>query len=82
VQEQNDRVLAVKVSTLLRAAEILGGIEQLSAYLSVPRSELLAWLGGYREPTTASFLLAVDVVLEDSETYGVNGRGKLQKGGS
>lgn len=61
----------LKANTLLRAAEILGGLDPLSAYLTVPRGDLLAWMAGVGEPPLPSFLLAVDVVLEDSETYGL-----------
>ena len=59
---------------MIRAAEILGGLDQLSAYLGVRRADLLAWMAGVGEPPLPSFLLAVDVVLEDSETYGVGAR--------
>jgi hypothetical protein len=64
----------LKANTLIRAAEILGGLDALSAYLSVPRATLLAWMAGVGEPPLPPFLLAVDVVLEDSETYGVGAR--------
>lgn len=64
----------LKTNTLLRAAEILGGLDELSAYLGVPRPQLLMWLAGAGEPPLPPFLLAVDVVLEDSETYGVGAR--------
>lgn len=61
----------LKANTLIRAAEILGGLDELSAYLTVPRPSLLAWMAGAGEPPLPSFLLAVEVVLEDSETYGL-----------
>lgn len=64
----------LKANTLIRAAQILGGIERLSAYLSVPQSDLIAWMAGEGEPPHPTFLLAVDVVLEDSETYGLEPR--------
>lgn len=69
----------LKANTLIRAAEILGGLDQLSAYLTVPRANLLAWMAGAGEPPLPPFLLAVDVVLEDSETYGVGGRREAQR---
>lgn len=68
---RSDDSATLKANTLIRAAEILGGLDALSAYLSVPRGDLLAWMAGAGEPPLPSFLLAVDVVLEDSEIYGV-----------
>jgi hypothetical protein len=69
----------LKANTLIRAAEILGGLDELSSYLTVPRANLLAWIAGVGEPPLPPFLLAVDLVLEDSETYGVGARREARR---
>jgi hypothetical protein len=78
--ERTIDVPALKQKTLLRAAEILGGVERLSVYLGVPRADLLAWMAGNGEPPLPTFLLAVDVVLEDSEAYGLGAPPKEKRG--
>jgi hypothetical protein len=62
----------VKANTLLRAAQIMGGLDPLCRYLSVPRNDLIAWMAGDAEPTLGAFLLAVDLVLQDSLEHGRN----------
>lgn len=47
---------------LQRAAEVLGGIEQLRAYLRVPMPHLQSWLQGKSRPPDAVFLRAVDAL--------------------
>jgi hypothetical protein len=61
----------VKSKTLMRAAALLGGIDRLATYLGVSRPDLFNWMAGHGEPPDATFLLAVDVVLEDSENNGI-----------
>jgi hypothetical protein len=58
----------VKANTFIRAAEILGGIGSLAAYLGAEQGELLAWMSGAMEPPSGAFLLAVDLILEDGGT--------------
>lgn len=55
----------VKANSLIRAAEIVGGIGPLAAYLGAEQGELLAWMSGAMEPPSGAFLLAVDLILED-----------------
>lgn len=54
----------VRVRTLKRAAEILGGEEQLALRLKVTPSHLALWIAGKEPPPARVFLDAVDVVTE------------------
>ena len=55
---------SVRVSTLRRACEILGGRAQLRKYLKVSAFSLGVWMAGTEAPPTDVFLKAVDVVVE------------------
>ena len=55
----------MRVRTLRRAAEILGGPAQLRKYLNVSALCLAAWMTGHDTAPTYVFLKAVDLVLED-----------------
>jgi hypothetical protein len=55
----------VRVRTLCRAAEIVGGPAQLRKYLNVSALCLAAWMTGYDTAPTYVFLKAVDLVMED-----------------
>jgi transcriptional regulator with XRE-family HTH domain len=57
-------MLGVRVKTLRRAAEIVGGEEALALLLGVTPSHLALWLRGAMEPPDRFFLRAVDIVLE------------------
>lgn len=48
--------------TLRRAAEIVGGQQELARRLGVFPSQLLPWLAGTSTPSTEVFLKAVDIV--------------------
>ena len=50
---------------LQRAAELLGGTEQLRAYLRVPMRQLQAWMQGKSRPPDAVFLRVVDVLAKE-----------------
>lgn len=54
--------------TLQKAAELAGGQKKLARYLSVPRGELEKWLAGTGTPPIATFLKAVDLVLDESSS--------------
>jgi hypothetical protein len=54
----------VRVWTLRRACEILGGRPQLRKYLKVSAVSLGIWMAGSEPPPTDVFLKAVDVVVE------------------
>ena len=50
--------------TLRRAAEILGGIDQLRIYLRASRRQLAAWMQGGEKLPLDLFLKIVDLILE------------------
>jgi hypothetical protein len=54
----------VHVRTLMRAAEIAGGAQELAFKLKVTPSHLSLWLGGLEPCPNHIFLKAVDLVLE------------------
>jgi hypothetical protein len=64
----------VKANSLIRAAEIMGGIAPLAAYLGAEQRDLLAWMSGASEPPSGAFLLAVDLILEDTSGRGPGSR--------
>jgi len=51
--------------TLQRAAEIVGGPDELALRLNVTPSHLLLWLSGQESPREDVFLRAVDIVSDD-----------------
>jgi hypothetical protein len=57
-------VAAVHARTLQRAAEIVGGEEQLALKLGVTPSHLALWIKGFADPPLDVFLRAVDLVAE------------------
>jgi DNA-binding transcriptional regulator YdaS (Cro superfamily) len=52
------------VRTLVRAAEIVGGEQELAIRLKVTPSHLALWLRGIEVPPMQMFLNAVDIVTE------------------
>lgn len=54
----------VYMRTLIRAAEIVGGAQELAFRLKVTPSHLSLWMGGLEPCPGHVFLKAVDVVLE------------------
>ena len=54
----------VRARTLQRAAEIMGGEQQLALHLKVTPSHLALWLEGKEFPPDRIFLKAVDLVTE------------------
>lgn len=55
---------AVRVHTLRRAEQILGGRKELRKYLNVSAVCLAAWMAGLDPAPTDVFLKAVDVVMD------------------
>jgi hypothetical protein len=55
--------VTVYTRVLHRACQVLGGVEQLSAYLKVSRTMLRRWLEGEDVPPPSIFLKAVDLIL-------------------
>lgn len=58
-------VSSVYSRTLQKAAELAGGQKKLARYLRVPSTELEKWLAGASTPPIATFLKAVDLVLDE-----------------
>ena len=56
-------LVTVYTRVLHRACQILGGVEQLAAYLKVSRTMLHRWLEGEDNPPSSVFLKAVDLIL-------------------
>jgi DNA-binding transcriptional regulator YdaS (Cro superfamily) len=54
----------VYIRTLKRAAEIVGGEEELARRLKVTPTHLALWLGGVVSPPGDVFLRAADIVSE------------------
>lgn len=54
----------VYIRTLVRAAEIVGGAQELAFRLKVTPSHLSLWMGGLEACPGYVFLKAVDLVLE------------------
>jgi hypothetical protein len=54
----------VHVRTLMRAAEIVGGAQELAFKLKVTPSHLSLWMAGLEPCPSQIFLKAVDLVLE------------------
>ena len=54
----------VYIRTLMRAAEIAGGSQELAFMLKITPSHLSLWLGGLEPCPPDVFLKAVDLVLE------------------
>jgi hypothetical protein len=52
----------VYMRTLQCAADLVGDAEVLAALMGVQRGDLLEWLAGKSQPSTAAFLVAVDIV--------------------
>jgi hypothetical protein len=56
----------VYARALHRACVLLGGIHQLALHLDVSDEQVEEWLDGNDDPPMDVFLVAVDVVLADS----------------
>lgn len=56
---------SVHSKTLQRAAEIVGGEQQLALRLKVTPSHLALWIQGIEQPPGDIFLQAVDLVLDN-----------------
>jgi hypothetical protein len=65
----------VRVRTLVKAAEIVGGRESLRGRLRVSTVLLAVWFSGAEPPPTDVFLKAVDIV-EDAVTESIRQRGR------
>jgi hypothetical protein len=69
----NERRHAVRVRTLSKAAEIVGGRESLRSRLRVSAVLLAVWFSGAEPPPTDVFLKAVDIV-EDARIQSIKQR--------
>lgn len=52
--------------TLQKAAELIGGRQKLARHLRVPLAELDKWIAGTAVPPIATFLKAVDLVIDET----------------
>ena len=52
--------------TFQKAAQLAGGQKKLARHLRVPLGELEKWVAGTEVPPTATFLKAVDLVLDET----------------
>jgi hypothetical protein len=59
-------VSSVYSRTFQKAAQLAGGHRQLARHLRVPLAELEKWMGGKDAPPMATFLKAVDLVLDQT----------------
>ena len=57
----------VHAQTLRRAAQLLGGTEQLAQHLAVQPSQLALWMGGAEATPPDIFLKAVDLLAEHDD---------------
>ena len=69
----NDEPRGVRVRTLVKAAEIVGGRESLRYRLNVSTLLLAVWFSGAEPPPTDVFLKAVDIV-EDARIQSIRQR--------
>lgn len=53
--------------TLQKAAELAGSSRKLARELQVPVAELEKWLSGTAQPPLATFLKAIDFVLDETQ---------------
>ena len=58
----------LEMRVLQRGAELLGSERALARYLRVPMPDLFLWLKGTERPTRATFLAAVDLLMERGDT--------------
>lgn len=54
--------------TMQKAAQLAGGEKKLARYLHVPLAELQKWISDAGTPPTATFLKAVDLVLDETSS--------------
>jgi hypothetical protein len=71
-------VVALAKSTATRtlqiAASVVRGSRTLQDRLGVPASDLAAWLSGEEQPPREIFLRAVEIILEELDDSGEEGR--------
>jgi hypothetical protein len=59
-------ISSVYSRTFQKAAQLVGGQKKLARHLRVPLAELEKWITGGEAPPTATFLKAVDLVLDET----------------
>jgi hypothetical protein len=69
----NETRHALRIRTLVKAAEIVGGRESLRCQLRVSAVLLAMWFSGAEPPPTDVFLKAVDIV-EDARIQSIKQR--------
>ena len=71
----------VHTRALQRAAEILGGVDALGAFLEVPKRRLDLWMGGQIGLPGDVFLQVVDILLEHQQGEVLQQRDAERPGG-
>jgi hypothetical protein len=62
--------VSVYARAVRRAAELLGGRDNLAAALQVPRAEIDKWLAEEKKPPRDMFLRVVDLIIDDGRPAG------------
>jgi hypothetical protein len=65
-QGKKEMTSSVYSRTFEKAAQLAGGHQKLARHLRVPLGELESWIAGRTAPPTATFLKAVDLVLDET----------------
>ena len=64
--------MTLEMRVLKRAVEILGSERALARRLHVPVADLCIWMAGAETPPRATFLRAVDVMIERNDAPGLS----------
>ena len=64
---------SVHCRALVRAAEIMGGVEALSAHLGTSQAQVVLWMNGHQLPPQHIFLRVVDVLCDNNLAEMQNG---------
>ena len=69
---RKEDVAKVYSRTLQKAAELAGGPKKLARELQVPLADLEKWISGAAQPPLATFLKAIDFVLDETQPPGAS----------
>ena len=64
---------SVHARALVRAAEILGGVEALGNHLGTSQAQVVLWMNGHQLPPQHIFLRVVDVLCDNNLAEMQNG---------
>lgn len=54
-------------AAIAHAANLVGGVQELSDRLRIPRADLMRWISGEGKPTIGVFLRIIDLMIEQSK---------------